>query len=100
MPFVKLGNPAAMHAPDGVLTPLAPAGEEVITTSWQPPSYTLDEMVHNLAHPAEGQWNSHSAARRPAWVWSDDAELAAALGDAFGCPVRDTDPEIGVSNAR
>lgn len=96
MPFVKLGNPAAMHAPDGVLTSLAPAGEEVITTSWQPPSYTLDEMVHNLAHPAEGQWNSHSAARRPLWVWSDDAELAAALGDAFGCPVCDTDPEIGV----
>jgi hypothetical protein len=94
MPYVKLGNPAAMYAPGGVLTPLAPAGEELITRSWQPPSYTLDEMVHNLAHPAEGQWNSHSSARRPTWVWSDDPELAAALADAFGCPVRDDDPEV------
>jgi hypothetical protein len=96
MPYVKLGNPAAMHHPEGVPTQLAP-GEELVTLSWQPPSYTLDEMVHNLAHPAEGQWGAHSSARRPTWVWSDDPELAAALGDAFGCPVRDTDPESEVS---
>lgn len=89
MPYVHMGNASPMHHPGGVPTPLDIEGDETVTESWQPPSYTLAEMVHNLAHPVEGQWSAHSYSRRPTWVWSDDPELAKALADEFGCPVSD-----------
>lgn len=80
MPMVWLGNPAPIHVD-------VPDGGEVVTTAYVPDTYTLSEQVHNLAHPAEGQWNAHSSARRPNWVASDDPEFAEALGAEFGCPV-------------
>jgi hypothetical protein len=89
MPYVHLGNPSPLHSLRGEVTPLDFEGDEIVTESWQPPSYTIAESVHNLAHPVEGQWGSHSAARRPSWVWSDSRELAEALAAEFGCPVSD-----------
>ena len=88
MPMVWLGNPAPMHVPGGVPTPLEiPEGQEwSVTTAHVPDNYTLAEQVHNLAHPAEGQWNAHSFSRRPVWVASNDSELEQALADEFGCP--------------
>jgi hypothetical protein len=75
MPMVWMGNPSAIHHPGGVPT-----------TAYVPDTYTLSEQVHNLAHPAEGQWVAHSYSRRPSWVDSDSPELAQALADEFGCP--------------
>lgn len=99
MPMVWMGNPSAIHHPGGVLTALeSPDGNELVTTAHVPDTYTLSEQVHNLAHPAEGQWNSHSSARRPSWVDSDDPELAQALADEFGCPKGR--PQSEVSDAR
>lgn len=31
-------------------------------------------------------WPNHSP-NKPTWVWSDNADLAAMLGEAYGCPV-------------
>lgn len=88
MPMVWLGNPAPVHSPGGEITPLeVPREGYLVTTAWVPDTYSLAEQVHNLAHPAEGQWGAHSSARRPLWVASDDPELADALAEEFGCSV-------------
>ena len=38
-----------------------------------------------VTHP-DGVWKKHSS-EKPAWVWSDNAELQRFLSDFYGCPV-------------
>lgn len=41
----------------------------------------------------------HAAGEAPAWVWSDDAEFAAALGAYFGCDVVSEPPAMLLTNS-
>ena len=50
------------------------------------------EMLKTITDPG-GVWVSHSPDPAPAWVASDDADLAKALGRHYGVPVRPPLPQ-------
>jgi hypothetical protein len=81
MPVVQVGNPQAIDH----RTRAAIAGQRV-TTFHIDDSYPLEKAVTSLVH-ADGAFSAHSVAAGPAWVESNDPELAEALAVHWGCPV-------------
>ena len=61
-------------------------GDTTETTVAVPDTIGLEEALTTLTH-ADGVWSAHSDAP-PGWVSSDDAGLADALGEHYGCAVR------------
>lgn len=87
--IVQFGNTAA-HERVGVDEHGAPIMQDVpsptVTTFTIPDEvYTSAEIMRTLTH-ADGSWDAHSSTS-PAWVESNDADLAQSLGYFYGCPV-------------
>lgn len=49
---------------------------------------TIPELIHDLTHE-QGVWAAHSTTPAPAWVASDDGDLAQAISAVYGCPIRE-----------
>lgn len=74
--WARLGNVAARHAPPG----------NRVTTVQYPAQRTLAERFADITDPREGLWRHHSD-QAPAWVESNDDQLAALVAEHYGCPV-------------
>jgi hypothetical protein len=97
MPTVFLGNVCVTVPPEGAhavvhagdVLPVAPLGTVIrtdlgqqVTTASPPEDVSTDEQVLAVA-----AFFAHQSTKPPAWVESDDPELAAACAEHFGCPV-------------
>lgn len=76
---VHLGNPAPLDAGRPIPGPQ-------VTTAFVPTTYTESEQLRTIVHD-DGIWPAHSSAPAPSWVDADDANLAEALSNHYGCPV-------------
>lgn len=54
-----------------------------------PAGTSLGEAFTDVTNPAAGVWVSQSPDPAPAWVSSDSANLAALIGEHYGCEVRE-----------
>lgn len=79
MPFVRLGNPAALDGGRVI------EGQQV-TEVTIPDGYTSDQALATI-RDGDGVWRNHSGASAPTWVESDDPDLAEAISTHYGCPV-------------
>jgi len=100
---IWLGNRAAVevqqseHPVTGKVTEkrvVLPAGKRC-TFMVTPEDMGFAEAFVNITAPGSGAWAYHSDGP-PAWVASDNAAMAAALAEHFGCEVRDPDPGPGM----
>jgi hypothetical protein len=57
-----------------------------VTTATIPLTRTFREAVRDIIH-ADGVWRAHSGDPSPAWVESDNEQLATAISEHFSCPV-------------
>jgi hypothetical protein len=96
MPLVRLGNVAVREVvgadPDGTPIHRRYTGQStcIITLPEDDDGWTHEERVRTVTH-TDGHWAAHSSAP-PAWVESDDADLAETFAEHFGCPIgRPTD---------
>jgi hypothetical protein len=91
MPTVQLGNVAVREVigadPDGTPIHRRYRGQSTttITLPQDEEGWTHDERVRTVAHE-DGHWRAHSS-QPPAWVESDDPDLASAFAEHWGCPV-------------
>lgn len=53
-----------------------------------PPGQPFAQMLRTITDPG-GVWAAQSPLEAPAWVASNDPDLAAALGRHYGCEVRE-----------
>lgn len=86
MAIVMLGNPQPAIAGSTV----DEHGNGVVKVVTDPESdiaTVLRDLFHDDGTPNVGLWVAHSTAPAPAWVESDDAELAQAIADHAGCRV-------------
>lgn len=79
MATVYLGNPAALD--DG-----EPMEGQRITTATIPEDHTVAEALSAIT-ARDGVWPNHSAAPAPAWVESDNEDLACLLSSHYGCRI-------------
>lgn len=74
--WVRLGNVEARHAPPG----------NRITTVRYPAQRTFAERFADITDLKDGLWLHHST-QPPAWVESNEDQLAELLAAHYGCPV-------------
>lgn len=79
MPFVRLGNPAALDAGRVI------EGQQVTEVNI-PDEYTSDQALAAI-RDGDGVWRNHSGASAPTWVESDDPDVAEAISTHYGCLV-------------
>ena len=86
--LIVLGNRDAMDAG----TPM-PVGRRA-TRCMFPDTWPPADLLTAVTHPEQGVWARHALpGASPAWVASDNPQVAAALADHYGCPVRTLEPE-------
>lgn len=79
MAIARLGNRAAIDR--GQLLP----GNRITTFNLREDGSPLEHRLRDITDP-DGLW-THMSAAPPAWVESDDAEVAIALNSFYGCPI-------------
>ena len=79
MPVVRLGNQAALDAGQ-------PLEGDQVTTVHLPDSWSTEQVFNGITDP-QGVWRAHSGASAPAWVESDDPDVAQMISEHYACPV-------------